>query len=320
MMVPINIKPRMEHTVKHKLIWLVLTGTALVIAAAAYGLPHFYQPSFFSATLEGALLLVTFALLWHMENPPVTTRFYKYLLTGFLLLYLSFLIDLLDEFFFQPNWLTLTEEFTLLLGFLTSAFGVYLAITYHYEQISTLEKLADTDPLTGLLNRRAIIRQLEHHTKLCQQDPSLTYSVIVADLDRFKNVNDCHGHHTGDDVLRHFAHRLAGNLRASDHVGRWGGEEFVILLPHTQESGAALVAEKIRQQTKIATYTANNLSINLSVSLGVAQWQPALDGWYDLIKQADKAMYQAKHGGRDRVCTASQAHQIQPDSTSPKPA
>ncbi|GEM_PF-2923092 len=298
---------------KYPMIWLLALATAAMAVLAHLSLPQFEQPSLFSAALEGALVLVTAGVLWGLEKHRVDKPFYWFLLVGFLLLYLSLFIDFIDEFYFQPQWLATTEELILLVGFLTTTYGIYLAIKHHFDQIEYLEELAQTDALTGLLNRRAIINHLNQQTALCQQDQAQTYSVVIADIDRFKTINDAHGHHVGDDVLRQIALQLAGNLRASDHIGRWGGEEFIILLPHTHEGGAALVAEKVRQHVVGQPYVLNGQPITLSISLGVAQCQPDLCDWNEVIKRADRAMYQAKQAGRNRVRTASQVEQSLPD-------
>ncbi len=305
---------------KNKLAIGLLLATAAVWAAASFYLPHFEQPSLFSAMLEGALVTVTGAIIWKLQQYPVKARFHLFLTVGFILLYVSLLIDLLDEFFFQPNWLSTIEELTLLSGFLLTTYGIYLAIQYHYEQVQQLEKLAQTDSLTGLLNRRAMIQRLEQQIQISQQDPSHHFSVIVADIDRFKDINDRFGHDTGDTVLRHIARSLNTSLRASDFIGRWGGEEFIVLLPQTQEDGAALVAEKIRQHIVGEPCLVDGQSINLSISLGVAQWHPEQNNWSEVIKHADQAMYLAKRSGRNRVRTGSQIRQSMPDSLLSDPA
>lgn len=302
---------------KNTLLAALLAATSGGALLAWLTLTHFESPSLLSALLEGMLVLVTGIILWHLQRFPVEAHFYKYLVSGFLLLYLSLFIDLLDEFFFQPNWLAFVEEASLLAGFLLATYGVYLGTQHHYEQIQRLEELAATDSLTGLLNRRAMINHLEHQARLSQQDPSQTFSVIMVDIDRFKSINDRLGHDAGDTVLRHIASQLRGGLRASDRIGRWGGEEFVILLPQTLESGAALVAEKIRQHIVGKPFITNGQSVELSISLGVAQWQPAYTSWGDVIKQADLAMYLAKKSGRNRVRTGSQLSHPVPDSLLP---
>ena len=305
---------------KNKLAIGLLLATAGAWAAAFSYLPHFEQPSFFSAMLEGALVAVAWVIIWKLRQYPVNSRFHFYLTGGFVLLYTSLLVDFLDEFFFQPNWLATMEELTLLSGFLLTTYGIYLATRYHYEQIQQLEKLAQTDSLTGLLNRRAIIQRLEQQTQIGQQDPSHHFSVVVADIDRFKDINDRFGHNTGDAVLQQIARSLNSGLRSSDFIGRWGGEEFIILLPQTREDGAALVAEKIRQHIGGKSFTVDGQRIDLSISLGVAQWQPEQDNWGEVVKHADQAMYLAKRSGRNRVRTASQIRQSMPDSLLSDPA
>jgi diguanylate cyclase (GGDEF)-like protein len=162
------------------------------------------------------------------------------------------------------------------------------------------ETLATTDPLTSLPNHRAlsatfdaeIARSVRHDTPC---------AVLFFDLDHFKALNDSYGHPTGDAVLREFATVARGALRTEDHLGRWGGEEFVALLPECDLDGALLVAERLREAVMHHTFIAGG-GLHLTCSIGVA-CAPA-DGIErdQLLDQADRAMYVAKERGRNRVC------------------
>jgi len=159
-----------------------------------------------------------------------------------------------------------------------------------------LEALATTDKLTGLSNRHLL-----ETTILSEMDRSLRYSqplsLVMLDLDHFKRVNDTWGHETGDLVLKTTASRILSSIRGPDSVFRWGGEEFVILLPHTNLEGGCILAEKIRQTIEAEPFPTVG---PVTASFGVAEWKPqeSREHWF---KQVDQALYRAKNGGRNQV-------------------
>ncbi|GIW33173.1 sensor domain-containing diguanylate cyclase [Meiothermus sp.] len=156
--------------------------------------------------------------------------------------------------------------------------------------------LAHTDPLTNIANRRSIMealhRALEHHQKTGEP-----LSLVLLDLDYFKRINDQYGHEMGDKVLTHTAQVLQQNLRQSDQLGRWGGEEFVILLPNTPLQEARKLCERL--QTLLAENTPDR-PLPVSASFGVATAAPD-DTPDSLISRADTAMYMSKQAGGNRV-------------------
>lgn len=155
-----------------------------------------------------------------------------------------------------------------------------------------------TDPLTGLHNRRAMDQCLEDIWAAPERMP---LSLLVLDIDLFKRINDTYGHADGDCVLQWVAATLRHCIRAGDSAFRYGGEEFLVLLPDTTLEGAICVAESIRGRIE-ARYPANprNWRVPLTVSLGVASRQPT-DDPKSLFARADRALYQAKQLGRNRV-------------------
>lgn len=165
----------------------------------------------------------------------------------------------------------------------------------------SLHRDARTDALTGLDNRRAMQERGRVELKRATRsgDP---VSVILCDIDRFKNVNDKYGHEAGDRALVSAAAVLRQALRESDALGRWGGEEFMAILPATDARGAADVAERMRAAFEAARF--NGVAEANTISLGVASSEmlddPAME-WDLLIKEADRRLYQAKHEGRNRV-------------------
>ncbi|MBB4266772.1 GGDEF domain-containing protein [Roseospira visakhapatnamensis] len=161
-----------------------------------------------------------------------------------------------------------------------------------------LERLAITDQLTGLSNRRRLDDTLTSEVQRAERYGT-TLSAIICDVDRFKDINDLHGHQVGDAVLTEMAQVLKDNVRHLDTVGRWGGEEFAIICPETAEDGALTLAEKLR-----GTIAGHDLSVagRKTMSFGVATFRPG-ETVTDLIRRADKALYRAKEKGRNRVET-----------------
>jgi diguanylate cyclase (GGDEF)-like protein len=161
-----------------------------------------------------------------------------------------------------------------------------------------VERQALVDGLTALANRRAASDAL-HAEKARADRLGTPLSVVLADLDGFKDVNDVHGHAVGDEVLRVFAGVLRETLRESDVASRWGGEEFLLLLPGADEEGAAQLAERVR-----VAFAARDIpgadGLRVSASFGVAEYEPqsSVDR---LVDAADGALYRAKRGGKDRV-------------------
>lgn len=164
------------------------------------------------------------------------------------------------------------------------------------QQQDELVRMASTDALTGAWTRLKFETEAEREIVRAERY-DLPLSLIFLDLDYFKEVNDRYGHAMGDAILRATCARLQGGLRETDHLGRWGGEEFLILVPHTDLDRAALLAEKLRQ-TVAEQPVAHGQSI--SISLGVASREPG-DSLEDLVRKADAALYRAKSGGRNRV-------------------
>ncbi len=162
--------------------------------------------------------------------------------------------------------------------------------------------MALTDVLTGVYNRRYAMRHMEGLMKRVA-DTGKPLSVIMCDLDRFKSVNDTYGHAAGDEVLKQFAQRAMQSMRNIDMVARFGGEEFVILLPDTEGENALKAAERLCKKvgnTPMAVGDAPNGELTVTVSIGVASTVTAMQG-EDLIKLADAALYRAKQSGRNQV-------------------
>jgi diguanylate cyclase (GGDEF)-like protein len=162
-----------------------------------------------------------------------------------------------------------------------------------------LETASRTDALTGLHNRRHLEEQLQ---RLAAAGGRL--AVLLCDIDRFKQVNDTRGHAAGDEVLRAVAGRLRGVTRPGDLPGRWGGEEFLVVLPGTGPAEAQAQGERVRQAIA-ATPVPLDEPVAVTASIGAAAGVE--DGWEGLVRRADTGMYAAKEGGRDRVAAGPPA-------------
>jgi diguanylate cyclase (GGDEF)-like protein/PAS domain S-box-containing protein len=181
------------------------------------------------------------------------------------------------------------------------AVGMLRDITERKKTQNQLELMATTDELTGLYNRRFFIEQLEEELLRAQRYQRKT-SLILFDVDNFKNVNDTYGHDVGDDVLVFIAKAAGESLRDVDCLARFGGEEFIILLPETPLNGALIVAERIRSFIEHAEFfLEEGKRLHFTVSLGVTEIREDEDGHSMVIKRADNAMYRAKQGGRNKV-------------------
>ena len=178
--------------------------------------------------------------------------------------------------------------------------GMILLMMFAAEIVEKLAAEAEHDLLTGLLNRRGLERRVD-----AAVEPAASGSVIVADLDRFKSINDMHGHATGDEVLRVFAGVLERTVREDDWTVRLGGEEFAIVLRGAGTNVARLIAEGVR----VATETTDVALIGgerVTASFGIAAWSPS-ESLASALRQADMALYAAKNGGRNRVVIAGEA-------------
>lgn len=166
-----------------------------------------------------------------------------------------------------------------------------------------LEVLAHTDSLTLVLNRRALTVRLASELERARRYDSVM-TLLMVDLDNFKQVNDTHGHLVGDDVLRAVASLLQHAVRTMDVVARYGGEEFVVVLPETSLAGATIFAERIREYVEATVFAgARGEPLHLTVSVGVSSYPSTMvQSVDDLFARADEALYRAKAEGRNRVC------------------
>ena len=171
------------------------------------------------------------------------------------------------------------------------------------QQVSQLQQKTRLDPLTGALNRSAMDEDLTEEFARSKRY-GRSFAIILADIDFFKNINDTYGHLTGDEVLKSFVKLLRKSLREVDLIYRYGGEEFVVMLPETEAEGAAIAAERVRKCVEGHTLrhrTDDAVKVKITISLGVTSFTEKDADFRDMIRRADEALYRAKNSGRNRV-------------------
>lgn len=164
-----------------------------------------------------------------------------------------------------------------------------------------LSDALDRDSLTGLLKHSRIKEQVDIELSRTVRGGG-ELSVVMLDLDHFKQINDTYGHPAGDKVIKAIAHLLRQRLRKTDAVGRYGGEEFVAVLPRCGRDEALMLMEDVRQRFRDISFSAGDISFNVSLSAGIAAYRPGIDRAEQLLQEADAALYRAKTEGRNRVC------------------
>lgn len=169
--------------------------------------------------------------------------------------------------------------------------------------LAQAHELANTDVLTFLPNRRKIIASLQEEV-IRSNRYGMPLSISILDLDHFKRVNDTYGHTAGDEVLRSVAARLRNYIRHPDTLGRYGGEEFLIVLPNSEMQAAAEQASRLCQQVRKLRIDVNENVLSMTISIGIAQFRIGQESWEEFLHRADEAMYKAKNAGRDRWVVA----------------
>ncbi|HLA21625.1 MAG TPA: GGDEF domain-containing protein, partial [Pseudolabrys sp.] len=180
---------------------------------------------------------------------------------------------------------------------------IYANVTDLVRNAEQLEKLATTDGMTGLHNRRQFMKLAEAEWSRFQRH-GRPLSLLMLDVDYFKSINDRFGHDLGDQVIAHIAALCREDRRVSDIVARIGGEEYALLLPETPIEAAYAVAERLRRNVEVSALLSNSKGLAVTVSIGVAEAGPGMSGIVDLMKVSDRALYEAKRTGRNRVVRA----------------
>jgi diguanylate cyclase (GGDEF)-like protein len=197
---------------------------------------------------------------------------------------------------------------------IAALFAVYSGLAYYYSTITVrveerlkqvnekLESLAAKDDLTGLLNRREMRSGLEQEISRCRLQGK-NFVVVLGDIDHFKNINDRFGHHVGDHVLVNLARVMRNTLRKDDQLARWGGEEFLLLLPNTELAAGKLVAEKLREHVASTNFSWEGKPIFVTMTFGVSIFSQECN-FDDVLRKADHALIQGKALGKNCVVVA----------------
>ncbi|MGA2549624.1 MAG: GGDEF domain-containing protein [Burkholderiaceae bacterium] len=194
----------------------------------------------------------------------------------------------------------------------TSVVYVVLALAFHatlmalvvHRLVAELRRRSRHDSLTGLLNRRSMEEALAAQAQASAASGN-TFSVLMIDLDHFKSINDAFGHAVGDMALKHASALLLGAIREEDRLARFGGEEFLVLLPGLAAEGASEIAERLRIALSSNPLLHGGIKIALSTSIGVANWTSPNEDLSRVLMRADLALYRAKQQGRDQVAVAA---------------
>ena len=207
-----------------------------------------------------------------------------------------FKLEVLNQAQMHPFWVG--SMFFFLLPILIACLLLFEILLKQWRIRETaIQVLSRLDPLTNVMNRRSISNHLER----LHQHPNQLYSIVLLDLDHFKNINDHFGHSIGDQVLVELAKCLASNLRDRDMIGRFGGEEFILLLPNTKPAQAYSVAERCRVAiTELSFTSEDHQEFSISASFGISSTLSANEP-HLIISQADRALYAVKAAGRNQV-------------------
>ncbi len=171
--------------------------------------------------------------------------------------------------------------------------------------IAQANEISHTDELTFLPNRKQILGDLQRETMFADRYGT-PFSISMMDVDHFKKINDTYGHPVGDEVLRSLADELRQHIRHPDSIGRYGGEEFLVILPHSVLKSATEQAERLCAHVRSLVIKAGEHDISLTISMGVAQYKVHKEDWFTFLTRADKALYQAKNNGRDQWVVAEE--------------
>ncbi len=184
-----------------------------------------------------------------------------------------------------------------------SVIGYQMAASLkHFQRFSSVKDMATYDTLTGLYNRRSFEEKLgvEADKSFCSGTP---LSLVMVDIDHFKKVNDTFGHTEGDQILCRISSLLKSSVRRKDTVARYGGEEFILILPEASLEQSFVIAERIRQSVENTPFQVGRTQVNLTLSVGISSFPShRVKSKEELVEMADQALYDAKRGGRNKVC------------------
>ncbi len=280
---------------------LVLVGVIVPLIWFVHSMFPRNNSAHWLVILNYFLLSILNGIFWIVKN--VFWQEMKSLLfsLGVFFNFIGFLLLALGVAYVTPvEFFTVWGSLLSVIGLLVTAFGWLRWVQYSTAVTQGFKLQSEKDLLTSLLNRRAWIRQA--NVDVLQAIKTQTsLSLLLIDIDDFKIINDQYGHDTGDQVLKKIASILTMNFRKTDRIYRWGGEEFVMLFPMVSIREAQLIADKILTLVHEQVFKLENSSFQITVSIGVAQWQIGESITNGTFKRADRALYEAKKQGKNRA-------------------
>jgi diguanylate cyclase (GGDEF)-like protein len=281
---------------------LVIFSTIIYLIINVFFYQFQEHINYFELVGSSILLLTTIYLIYVTQKHSTNNSgFYYYTSIGFSFVFFGlFILTLNHIFIYSAQAVNISVKLLFVLGYALIAIGVTKWIKYNETRQGELSVQANTDELTGLLNRRSFAHFMEFEFKNAQNNAQ-PFSLIIIDIDYFKQVNDNHGHLNGDEVLKNLADVLKKSFRAADKVCRWGGEEFAVLLPATKLIHAVNVAEKIRKVIESQVIYISDVEIKITISLGVSEFKNTDNRIENIINRADEALYNAKNNNRNCV-------------------
>lgn len=293
---------RRLYPTEHRCLQALLVLLVATLAYSVFDISGALKPA---SSLAALMMVVTFSVsisLYRKGNPLV-----KFFLVGhtFFVVFNGIAVLFYKGLIAPSYWSSHGVGIGIVLEALTLAFIISYRIKV-LEDIRAsqdeLKKQAATDPLTRLYNRRYFHSEADFLLELAKSRAE-PLSVLVLDIDHFKQVNDSHGHHVGDQVIVRLAQVLRQFSRSNDLVARFGGEEFVMLLPNADRAEAEICSERIRAATEsLAVAVDAGTSLRFTISIGIAEVAVGQESIESAIKRADRALYRAKRSGRNRVC------------------
>lgn len=286
--------------------WFVITPIVAVLVIFSVYIGNFPVRAISLGLISAIQYLIQFLLVASI-NEKAISRSKPILLLGYGLIIVLFSIRAIYimanptrvQSLLDPFWLNSLTLFATIPSILFIALGVLLMISDRL--LEENRELATRDSLTHIFNRRTFSDLAVRELARAQRNERFT-SLFMLDIDHFKVINDTYGHPIGDEALIHLVKIIKDSVRMQDLYGRWGGEEFVILLAETDADEARQIAERLRQRIADSTLVINNHTIKLTVSIGISTVTGSnMPGLECMIEQADKAMYEAKHAGRNCV-------------------
>lgn len=287
---------------KSSLIYLlILFSIGMVLYCIEY-VDQYERIDYIALASESLIALMTLGITCLILKQDKPHSVINVFLIGFSCLYVSLLIDSLDGIFVTSELVTnIGKNLMQVIAYICIFIGVFKWLQLNKITQEKLSELSNTDALTGLLNRRSFIERSS-----AEFERSIRYnrplSLMMIDIDFFKMVNDRYGHLAGDVVLQKVAIEITQQLRKNDIFCRWGGEEFILLIPESDNSNGQFLSEKIRQSIEQKIFElSSGETVKITISIGCTSIRENDNAVEVLIERADRALYMSKEAGRNRV-------------------